>query len=150
MDANTVLKRSDKVTFQTVAGEAILIRMDSGTYFSLNQVGTDFWQLLDGRSPINSHAAQIATKYNERTQAFFAELAALAAQPAEANQQAITNLAQNYNLSEAMVRENRNRLAASQPAEALVRAYSVEDSMVLADLLELAQKLAAEKLVEEG
>jgi hypothetical protein len=150
VDANTVLKRSDKVTFQTVAGEAILIRMDSGTYFSLNQVGTDFWQLLDGRSPISSHAAHIAAKYNERTQAFFAELAALAAQPAEASQQAITNLAQNYNLSEAMVRENRNRLAAGQPAEALVRAYSVEDSMVLADLLELAQKLAAEKLVEEG
>jgi hypothetical protein len=150
VDANTILKRSENVTFQTVAGEAILIRMDTGTYFSLNPVGTDFWQLLDGRDPISYHANRIATKYNERTEAFFNELTALTADPTKKSNQAIATIAQNYSLSEATVRQNLDKLAAGQPAAALARAYAVDDSVVLADLLELAQRLAAEKLVEES
>ena len=149
MDANTVLKRSDNVTFQAVAGEAILIRMDTGTYFSLNQVGTDFWQMLDGRDPISYHANRIASKYNEQTGAFFNGLVAMAADPSQKGDQAIAALAQSYSLPEAIVRQNLDKLAAGQPAETLARAYMVEDSMVLADLLELATKLAAEELVEE-
>jgi hypothetical protein len=123
--------------------------MDTGTYFSLNPVGTDFWQLLDGRDPISYHANRIATKYNERTEAFFNELTAMAADPAQNSNQAIAALAQNYSLSEATVRQNLAKLAAGQPAANLAHAYTVEESVVLADLLELAQKLAAEKLVEE-
>jgi hypothetical protein len=149
MDANTVLKRSDNVTFQTVAGEAILIRMDTGTYFSLNQVGTDFWQMLDGRDPISYHTNRIATKYNERTEAFFNDLVVMAADPSKQTNQAIAALTQNYSLPEAIVRQNLDKLAAGQPATTLARAYIVEDTVVLADLLELAQKLAAEELVEE-
>lgn len=149
MDANTVLKRSENVTFQTVAGEAILIRMDTGTYFSLNPVGTDFWQLLDGRQPISYHANRIAGKYNERTEAFFKELVKMAADPGPKSEQALAALAQQYSLSEATVRKNLDKLRAGEAAEGLARAYQVEDPVVLADLLEVAQKLAAEKLVEE-
>lgn len=149
MDANTILKRSDNVTFQTVAGEAILIRMDTGTYFSLNQVGTDFWQLLDGRTPISDHASQIAAKYNKRTQAFFDELVAMSA-TAKTDDGAIATLAQNYSLPETTVRHNLAKVAAGQPTALLAQAHTVEDSVVLADLLNLAKKMAAEKLVEES
>lgn len=88
MDANTHLKRGSKATFQVVADEAILIHMDTGTYYSLNKVGTEFWNLLDGQQTLQEHAAMLAQKYN------------------------------------------------------------VETTVVLNDLLELAEKLAAEKLVE--
>lgn len=64
MDANSRLQRRSDVTYQSVAGEAILIRMDTGTYFSLNKVGAEFWDMLDGQQTIAQHAAVIAAKYN--------------------------------------------------------------------------------------
>ena len=63
MDAGTMLKRAENVTFETVADEAILIRLDTGTYFSLNKVGTHFWQMLDGQETIGQQAATIANQY---------------------------------------------------------------------------------------
>jgi hypothetical protein len=64
LDASTRLKRSDNVTFQNIAGEAILIRLSTGTYFSLNPVGTEFWEMLDGQQTIEQHAATIAAMYS--------------------------------------------------------------------------------------
>lgn len=64
MEPETVLKRSQNATFEVVAGEAILIRMDTGTYFSLNKIGTEFWQLLDEQRTIREHAATIAGRYS--------------------------------------------------------------------------------------
>lgn len=63
MNPSTILTRSTDVTFQVVADEAILIRLDTGTYFSLNKVGTQFWQMLDGRQTIAQHAVAVATQY---------------------------------------------------------------------------------------
>jgi hypothetical protein len=88
MEAATRLKRGAKATFQVVAQEAILIHMDTGTYYSLNRVGTEFWERLDGAQTLQQHAAALAGKYN------------------------------------------------------------VDEAMVASDLLELAEKLAAEDLVE--
>jgi hypothetical protein len=61
---DTVLNRSDQATFQIVADEAILIHLDTGTYYSLNRVGTDFWQMLDGERTIRHHAESIAQQYD--------------------------------------------------------------------------------------
>ena len=63
MNENTRLKRSPDVTFQIVADEAILIRMRTGTYFSLNQIGTEFWNMLDGQQTLAQHAQAVAAKY---------------------------------------------------------------------------------------
>jgi hypothetical protein len=63
MNQNTILKKSDKATFQIVADEAILIHMDTGTYFSLNKVGTEFWGMLDGKTALGEHAGIIADRY---------------------------------------------------------------------------------------
>jgi hypothetical protein len=64
MDASLRLKRGAKATFQVVAEEAILIHMDTGTYYSLNKVGTEFWNMLDGEKTIAEHAAVLAAKYD--------------------------------------------------------------------------------------
>lgn len=63
MNGNTIIQQSSNATFQTVAGEAILIRMDTGTYYSLNAIGTEFWEMLDGQKTITDHATVIANKY---------------------------------------------------------------------------------------
>jgi hypothetical protein len=63
LEKNSILQRVENVTFEVVADEAILIDITTGTYFSLNEVGTEFWQLLDGKQTVAQHAAVIATKY---------------------------------------------------------------------------------------
>ncbi len=75
----TVLRRSDGTTFEVAAGEAIVIDLDSGTYFSLNEVGTVFWQRLDGRQTLREHAEAIATDYDVDVSVAVADLIELTA-----------------------------------------------------------------------
>jgi hypothetical protein len=140
------------VTFETVAGEAILIRMDTGTYFSLNQVGTDFWQLLDGRATIAQHATAIANKYNTKTDIFAATLVELAKRSANANEQQA--LADEYDVDIAIVQGHLAELTNTPAGENLdpyastiAQEYYVPTETVQADLLEVAAELYAEKLV---
>jgi hypothetical protein len=78
LDPNSVLKQAENVTFETVAGEAILIHLDSGTYFSLNKVGTQFWERLDGQQTIGQHATGIAAHYDVDVEMVTADLLELA------------------------------------------------------------------------
>jgi hypothetical protein len=63
MTPETVLTRSESASYEIVADEAILIDVNSGTYFSLNSVGTEFWQHIDGQQSIADIAATLAAKY---------------------------------------------------------------------------------------
>lgn len=78
MDKNSILQRAENVTFEVVADEAILIDINTGTYFSLNEVGTEFWEMLDGTQTIEQHATVIANKYEVETDMVVADLLELA------------------------------------------------------------------------
>jgi hypothetical protein len=79
LDANTRFRRSAHATYQTVEGEAILIHMQTGTYYSLNDVGTAFWELLDGARTVGDCAAAIATEYDAPVDVITSDLLELAA-----------------------------------------------------------------------
>lgn len=78
MTPETILTRSPKATYEVVAGEAILIHLDTGTYFSLNSIGTEFWQMLDGKQTVHAHATTIASTYNVDVPMVLADLLELA------------------------------------------------------------------------
>jgi hypothetical protein len=78
LDANTILQRSPDVTYQIVAEEAILIHLTTGTTFSLNKVGTEFWNMLDGAQTIEQHAALIANQYGVEAAIVVSDLLELA------------------------------------------------------------------------
>ena len=78
MDSSTRLRRHANTTFQVVADEAILIYLNTGAYFSLNKVGTEFWQMLDGEQTIQAHATTLAAKYNVESATVAADLLELA------------------------------------------------------------------------
>lgn len=61
---DSVLTRSASASYEVVADEAIIIDVNTGTYFSLNTIGTEFWQMLDGVQTIGQHATAIAEKYS--------------------------------------------------------------------------------------
>ncbi len=78
MDASTRLQRSPNATFQIVADEAILIHLQTGVYYSLNEVGTAFWNLLDGQRTLDECAAQIAAEYDAPREVVLGDLSELA------------------------------------------------------------------------
>jgi hypothetical protein len=78
LEPNTRLRRSPNATFEVVADEAILIHLQTGSYYSLNDVGTSFWNMLDGRLSLQDCANQIATQYAAPSDVILADLVELA------------------------------------------------------------------------
>lgn len=63
MQASDKPRHSPNAAHQTVGEEAVLINLNTGAYYSLNDTGTMFWQLLDGDLSIAECAALIAQEY---------------------------------------------------------------------------------------
>jgi hypothetical protein len=83
LDPSTRLQRSPNATFQVVADEAILIHLQTGVYYSLNEVGTAFWELLDGQRSLHDCAAHLAAEYNAPPEVILADLDELAGELAK-------------------------------------------------------------------
>lgn len=56
----SVLARASHAAYQVVANEAILINLNTGMTFSLNETGTWLWERLDGTTPLAGHAIALA------------------------------------------------------------------------------------------
>lgn len=73
-------RRSPDATHQTVGEEAIIINLNTGAYYSLNDTGTMFWEMLDGQRSIADCARLIATEYEVDLSVVEADLLELAAE----------------------------------------------------------------------
>ena len=62
--ANTIFQRSPSATHQSVAGEAIVIDLNTGSYYSLNETGTWLWENLDGQRNVGQLAQDLAAFCN--------------------------------------------------------------------------------------
>lgn len=60
--SNSVYQRSPSATHQTVAGEAIVIDLNTGSYYSLNETSTWLWENLDGRRNVGQLAQELAAE----------------------------------------------------------------------------------------
>jgi Coenzyme PQQ synthesis protein D (PqqD) len=58
----SVLSPSRDVTWTLLDGEAVLLDLESGRYFTLNRTATVLWQMLDGRKSL----AEVVTMLGER------------------------------------------------------------------------------------
>lgn len=56
------LRRQDHILKQEAEGTMVLLRMDGGQYYALNEVGSQAWELLDG----NHTVSEVATTLWER------------------------------------------------------------------------------------
>lgn len=61
---NSIYQRSPSATHQSVAGEAILIDLNTGSYYSLNETGTWLWEHLDGKRSVGELATELAAVCN--------------------------------------------------------------------------------------
>jgi hypothetical protein len=64
MDGQSVFGRRDRVMAQQVEGEAVLLEINSGEYFSLNEVGGMVWELCDGTRSVAQIAGAICSEFD--------------------------------------------------------------------------------------
>lgn len=64
MNRGTIVGRRDRVMSQQVEGEAVLLDIDSGEYYALNEVGGLLWDLCDGSRSVGDLAERISTEFD--------------------------------------------------------------------------------------
>jgi hypothetical protein len=64
IDQHSVFGRQDRVMMQEVEGDSVLLDIDSGEYFSLNEVGGRVWELCDGSRSVADIAGVICGEYD--------------------------------------------------------------------------------------
>jgi Coenzyme PQQ synthesis protein D (PqqD) len=68
------LRLSDDVVFRELDGEAVLLNLDSGTYFGLDEVGTRFWQLIEQDGRVETALATLESEYEVAADVLRADL----------------------------------------------------------------------------
>ena len=76
-------KNSDQVIERVVEGEALLIHLSSGDYFSLDDVGTRVWENIDGTRTIQDLAELLLVEYDADRDQVVADVLRLAEQLAD-------------------------------------------------------------------
>ncbi len=80
MQATDKPQQSPVATHQMVGEEAILINVNTGDYYSLNDTGAAFWELIDGHRTIGECARLMAKTYEVEVSEVEADLLDLAAE----------------------------------------------------------------------
>jgi len=56
-------KRGNQVIVQKAASDILLLNMEDGHYYSLNEVGGRVWELCDGIHTVSQVVASLASEY---------------------------------------------------------------------------------------
>lgn len=56
-------KRAEQVIAQKAAHELLLLNMEDGNYYSLNEIGGRIWELCDGNRTVSQVVAALAAEY---------------------------------------------------------------------------------------
>jgi len=57
------LRVSKDVMSRVLAGDAVLLDLSSGTYFGLNRIGAEVWQLIDGSRTVAELRVHLAARF---------------------------------------------------------------------------------------
>jgi hypothetical protein len=68
IQAGACFKQQERILTQEVSGSVVLFNMESGRYYSLNDVGTRTWELCDGLRSVSEVMALLAEEYDASTE----------------------------------------------------------------------------------
>ena len=68
------LRVSDDVVFRELDGEAVILNLESGTYFGLDEVGTRFWQLIEQDERIDTALATLEEEFEVTVEVLRADI----------------------------------------------------------------------------
>jgi len=64
IELNTVFEQIPDTPWNTVEDEAVILNMESGHYYTLNEVGRFVWENIDGQNTLNDILQKILSTYN--------------------------------------------------------------------------------------
>ncbi len=76
---NASLIRNPDVQWTVLDGEAVLLNVGNGLYYTLNRVGTVIWELLTGERPLDGVVRAICERFDVGEEVARGDLAALVA-----------------------------------------------------------------------
>lgn len=56
--------RSEQVTWKALEGESVLLHLETGVYFTLNETGTAAWELFDGATSLTAIGEALCTRFD--------------------------------------------------------------------------------------
>jgi hypothetical protein len=73
----SVFGRRERVVVQQVEGDSVLLDIDSGGYFTLNQVGSLVWEQCDGARSVAAIAKAVCAEYDADPDTVLADVSEL-------------------------------------------------------------------------
>jgi hypothetical protein len=61
-------RRKDQILTQTASDTQVLFNLDSGQYYSLNEVGSRLWQLCDGSCSVSEIISTLCDEFDASTE----------------------------------------------------------------------------------
>jgi len=56
--------KGEHVTWKAFEGESVLLNLETGVYFSLNETGTAAWELFDGATSLAAISEALCARFN--------------------------------------------------------------------------------------
>ncbi len=72
--AATKVRRRNNIPWKNVEHETILLNLETGDYFGINDVGLFIWKKLDGMKNLEQVASSIASAYSISRSSAFSDL----------------------------------------------------------------------------
>lgn len=67
-------QRGENVQWTALEGEAVLVDLETGVYFTLNRVGSAIWEQLDGERDLGGVLAALCDRFDATREALAADL----------------------------------------------------------------------------
>jgi hypothetical protein len=64
MELDTVPQRSGRAVAQELDGDLVLVQVDTGMYYTLNEVGSRVWALCDGSHTVAQVVSQVCDEFD--------------------------------------------------------------------------------------
>ena len=75
--SDTIVKHADKVIWNRIDDDAIVLNLKTGYYYTLNSVGRDMWKLFDGEHTVRDIGMALCKEYDVDLQQIELDILAL-------------------------------------------------------------------------
>jgi hypothetical protein len=76
IDARSRPRRRERVLTQTAAGTLVLLDLDGGQYYSLDEVSARVWELCDGEHGVDGIVEAISAEYDAPVETIYEDVLA--------------------------------------------------------------------------
>jgi hypothetical protein len=74
IDAQSRLRRRERVLTQTAAGTLVLLDLDGGQYYRLDEVSARVWELCDGEHGLGGIVEAISAEYDAPVETIYEDV----------------------------------------------------------------------------